>query len=200
MTAISFWNDPQTLEPKRDINFLLSVRGLTEGIENYLVQKVKKPGFELGVIDVHFLNHIFHYPGKVKWDEVTLEIIDAVNPNSSKSFLKMLEQSGYRAPQGPVEENGPNAQTISKRKSIQALGEVRIKQLDPDGNLTDTWVLKNAFVKKVEFGELKYEGDGEVMKISLTLTYDYAFCEFKDPVQGQNAVPINSNTLPSNAT
>lgn len=186
---MAFWNDAFTLEPKRSYNFVMSIAGQNQSIENYVIKKVKKPSFQTGKIEVQFLNHYFFYPGKTKWEPVEVTIIDNITPNGSQAFLEMLEQSGYRAPEGPVEPGLPTAQTISKRKSILALGQPTIKQMDPDGNLVEEVVLMNAWIENVEFGELDHESE-EVMNITLTMAYDFPIFKIKLP---------QDRILPSNA-
>jgi hypothetical protein len=159
-------------------------------LENYLIKKVKKPGFEISESEHKFLNHTFYYPGKVKWKEVQFEIVDVVNPSSTQKFLELLEKCGYKAPAGPVEPGNANAQTISKLRSVEALGIPIIRQLDADGRTVDEWRLKGAWVKDVDFGELNYDEEG-LMSITVTLRYDFAFCTIIQP---------ESKKLPSNAS
>lgn len=186
---MAFWDDATSLEPKRAYRFLVSIAGATQSLENYVIKKVTKPGFEVSESEHKFLSHTFYYPGKVTWKEVTFELVDLIDPNGSKKFLEMLEEAGYRAPEGPVEAGLPTAQTLSKKRSIQALGQPIIRQIDADGNTTEEWVLKGAWVKNVEFGELDYEGE-DLMAISVTIRYDYAYCNFKQP---------ENKRLPTNA-
>lgn len=199
---MAFWNDyfvdpnGKGFEPKRKFTFLLSIAGTPLSgtpatIENYLIKKVKKPGFEATETKHAFLNHTFYYPGRIEWKEVSFTIVDVINPNTTQQFMQLLESSGYRAPQGPVSPGSQNAQTLSKLRSVAALGIPMIRQLDADGNLVDEWTLKGAWVKSVDNGELNYDED-DLMSIEVVLRYDYAFCSIKQPT--------NIRALPSNAS
>lgn len=207
---IAFWSDYSVqpdgkgFEPLRKFTFLLSLAGnppLVAGgappnvpaaftVENYLIKKVKRPGFEVSESEHKFLNHSFFYPGKLKWKEVTFTVVDIISPNTSKRFLELLQNCGYRAPQGPTEPGNANSQTISKLRSVEAIGRPIIRQIDADGRTVNEWFLKGAWIKDVEFGELDYDAE-DLMSIDVTLRYDYAFLRTLQP---------NDSTSPSNAS
>ena len=187
---MAFWNDSATMEPKRVYRWLFSVAGQSQAIENYLIKKVKKPSFETSESEHKFLNHTFFYPGKTTWGEVEFEVVDVISPNTAETFLRMLEEAGYRAPEGPVEAGLVTAQTLSKKRSIDALGQPTIRQVDADGNTVEEWILKGAWLKKVDFGELDYEGE-DLLSISVSIRYDYAYANIVQPANAR---------LPSNAT
>ena len=63
---MAFWSDYSIsadgkggMEPKRKHVFLFSIAGKDLSIENYLIKKVKKPGFEISESEHKFLNHTF---------------------------------------------------------------------------------------------------------------------------------------------
>lgn len=193
---MAFWSDysidkdGKGFEPKRKFTFLLSIAGKDLSLENYLIKKVKKPGFEVSESEHKFLNHTFYYPGKVKWKEVSFTIVDVINPNSTQKFLAFLEKCGYRAPEGPVEPGNANAQTVSKLRSVEALGQPIIRQLDADGRTVDEWVLKGAWIKDVDFGELDYDAE-DLMAIDVIIRYDYAYCNIVQPEKAK--FPTNAS-------
>ena len=178
---MSFWSDfsisgGKGFEPKRKFTFLLSIIGKDKSIENYLIKKVTKPGYETSESEHKFLNHTFYYPGKMKWNEVKFTVVDVINPNTSQVFLEMLNETGYRLPE--INGTGGNpfsSQTVSKIRSVEALGIPRIRQIDHDGEIVDEIELYGAWIKSCEFGELSYD-DEELMNIECTIRYDY--CKF----------------------
>jgi len=181
---MAFWSDftDNGLEPKRKFTFMLSIGGesieggLPTSIEHYLIKKVKKPGFEITKTEHQFLNHTFYFPSRVKWKEVTFSVVDAISPNTTNRFLKILNESGYRLPKQVV-DIGSKSQTMSKVNSAQALGIPRIHQINHEGNIVETWRLHGSWVSNCEFGELDYSAE-DLMSIDVTLTYDFAECEF----------------------
>ena len=48
--------------------------------------------------------------------------------------------------------------------------------LDAEGAPIESWVLHNAWLKSVEFGELTYEDEG-LVEVSMTVRYDWATVE-----------------------
>jgi hypothetical protein len=98
--------------------------------------------------------------------------------------MKLLESSGYELPTNPI--SNASRQTVSKNKAVnQALGEVRIKTLNSDGQVIEEWVLKNAFVTKAEFGNLDYTSE-DLVNVSLTIQYDNAFINV---INGDGPIP-----------
>ena len=195
---MTFWSDysitddGKGFEPKRKHTFLLSIVGKNNSLDNFLIKKVKKPGFEISESEHKYLNHTFYYPGKVKWKEVTFTVVDVISPNSSQTFMKILEECGYKSPVKSAEnlvagtdnqtvglESG-NSQTISKLRSVQALGIPIIRQIDANGETVDSWRLMGAWIKDVEFGELNYDEE-DLMAIDVTLRYDYAYNTITQP-------------------
>lgn len=159
----SFWSDPK-LDPKRQYRFVVYVANF----DPFIAKTVKKPAFTVGVSRHQYLNHEFKYPTTVKWNDVTMTFADPANPDVTQSFVNILKNSGYSY---PVDPN--NKQTVSRDKSVQALGNVVIQQIDAEGNPIEIWTLHNAFVSNVEFGSLSYSSE-DMVEISATLVYDWA--------------------------
>ena len=185
--ALNFWQNPE-LEPKRSFKFILSIPGgdNTTGISEFLVKKVKKPEWEIGSIEHKFLNHSFHYPGKVKWSPIDITVVDTIDPtaNASQQIMNILEQSGYALPTTPTVD-GIGWGTVSKSKAVNnALGNITIKTIDSDGVVVEEWVLNNAWVSKVAMGELTYD-DEALVDVTLSIQYDNAFIDIKNGPAGK---------------
>ena len=165
----NFWNQA-SVEPKRSFRYLLYFTGCPQ----FVVSKVSKPGFTVGNTPYQFLNYEFKYPGRVVWEDISMTIVDPVNPDSTASLYEILEQSGYTITTS-YEEGA--ARTIGKSDMVSQLGnEIRIVQLDSDGTPNETWVLHNPLIKNVKFGELDYSQEG-ILNITLTLSIDWATLE-----------------------
>ena len=48
-----------------------------------------------------------------------------------------------------------------------------MEQIDGNGDPVEEWVLRNAFVSKVTYGDLDYTSD-DMSEITLEITYDWA--------------------------
>lgn len=173
---MTFWTDPQ-LEPKRQYKFILSMTGgsRTSGLREFLIKSVDKPKFEIGAVPHDFLNHKFYYPGKTTWQPINITVVDTIDPNANatQQVMQILEESGYSLPTAPISALG--LQTVSKDKAVNAaIGQVKIKTLNSDGDTVEEWNLNNAFITSAEFGTLNYTAE-ELVEITLTLQYDNAF-------------------------
>ena len=167
---MAFWNE-RTVEPKRKFRWLL----YWSGVPQFIVKSVKKPSYAVATTGHQFLNYEFNYPGRVTWEPITITIVDPVNPDSTKSLYKILENSGYVIPSNYREAS---ATTISKKAMVEALGtEIKLSQLNADGtDAIETWVVKNPLITSVDFDTLDYSSD-ELLNITISLKYDYATIE-----------------------
>ena len=173
-------------QPKRRFRFLVSFSNLL-GIK-YLVKSVNKPSYTMAHKEHNVLNHVFKFPGVIKWNDVKVTFIDAIEPDTGSKFMNVLRNSGYVFPSA---NPGSLTTGITKAGSVTSLGQVIIQQLDGgsmaisadpgdlagaqgDTRIAEEWILKNAFIKGVQFGEgLDYSSE-EIVEVSLDLVYDYA--------------------------
>ena len=75
----------------------------------------------------------------------------------------------------------------SKSTSVDALGEVKIDQIDSEGNSVETWTLNNAWIKDIAFGDLDYTQEA-LTEITMTVRYDWA--TFDSPANRQLFKPV----------
>ena len=135
------------------------------------------------------MNHTFFYPGRVSWNDISFTVIDCLSPsdaNATATLMEMLQQSGYNIPEGGSAGLG----TISKKRSLSALGLVKIHQYNSEGAPpAETWVLNNAWIKEVAFGELAYDSD-DMQKVDVTLKYDNAYVT----IPGRGNLPTGASS------
>jgi len=174
-----FWTNNAS-EPKRQHRFLVSMSGIGE-FEPYLAKTATKPSFEVSETEHKFLGNTYYYPGSLTWNEVTVTLVNAVNPDGQALLLSALEASGYLFPVKQQEAMTDGmVGTINKVNSQTALGNVLIRELDGEGETIGTWVLRNAFIKSCTFGDLDYSGD-ELLNIEIGMRYDWAQYENASP-------------------
>jgi len=170
---MAFWQDTN-LEPKRSYRFTMSVAGAGGKLQEFLIEKVNKPSFSINESEVKYLNHTFYYPGRVTWNDISFTVVDCLSPfdaNATAEVMKMLEVSGYNIPEG----GEAGLATLSKKRSLDALGMIKIHQYNSEGQPpAETWVLNNAWIKDVKFGDLDY-GSEDMQKVDITLKYDNAY-------------------------
>ena len=187
-----FWADAFS-EPKRQYRYVLSNM---RGIPQWIIKTVKKPSLQISETQHQFINYTFYYPGRVEWQPIDITLVDPVDPDATATLMEIVRDMGYVYP-SDIDTTGGGVITISKKKSIEALGrEIYIDQIDPDGGgKIETWVLKNPFITNLDFGELSYESD-ELVNINMTLRHDYARCLLKPTTGADLLSPTPADRLP----
>lgn len=176
---MAFWSEnyaenPLIKDPKRKFRFKVEFTGIDAAQGGSLLWYAKtcdKPKFEISSTEHSYLNHTFYYPGKVSWQEVSIAMVDPVDPDVTATFSDMIVQSGYSPP-----TNANALGSISKAKAAGALGTVYITQLDADGAEIEKWTLWNAFLTKFESETLEY-GTDELATTTIGVRYDWARVE-----------------------
>jgi hypothetical protein len=189
---MSFWTDGK-IEPKRQNRWVVQFDGLAAG-NLYYATKVSRPAVEVSNKEHKFLNHTFNYPGRVKWNPITLTIVDVqgagADPANADGGLNklmfLLAAAGYVVPNTPA---GASLGTIAKAQAIGAVSTaatttpgqapangITIRMIGAQGDNVEVekWVLRNAFITKITPSELSYEDDG-IATVDVEITYDY--CE-----------------------
>ena len=170
---MSFWKQGSS-NPKRKFRFTVEFQGIQAqqgGAALWYAKTVSKPSFTVNAAEHKYLNHTFFYPGAVTWQDVSLTLVDPVEPDMAATLSDIIVQSGYSPP-----TDANDLGTMSKAKAAGALGQVIITQIDSDGNPLETWTLWNSFVTELKYGDLAY-GDDELTEMSVTLKYDWARVE-----------------------
>jgi len=181
---MAFWSD-QATEPKRAYRWVLFMGGIPQ----WLCKKVSKPSFTVSETEHTYLNHKFWYPGRVEWNTVSVTLADPVNPDAAETMMAILAQSGYNIPLA-----ADQTKTMSKKAAVNALGRLAIQQIGPEGNKIEEWVLVNAWVKDVKFGELDYTSD-DMVDVELEIRYDYAILNDIKTGTYKNAVPPGQGSI-----
>lgn len=178
---MSFWNQA-SVEPKRQFRWLLYIAGMPQ----FIVKNVKKPSFSVSTTPHDFINYKFKYPGRVDWQDITITIVDPVQPDSTASLIKILENSGYVYPENFTSQQ-TEPKTISKQQMVNSLGgQIQLVQFgantgEQEENVLEKWSINNPIITSVDFGNLDYSSD-DLVNISMTIAYDWAYLETPDRV------------------
>jgi len=140
------------------------------GATLWYAKTVSKPSFTVDAVEHNYLNHVFKYPGKVTWQDMTVTLVDPVEPDMSATLSDILVQSGYSP---PTDATTDQMGTISKAKAAGALGTIIVTQIDSNGAELEKWTLWNSFISEVKYGDLAY-GTDDLTEMSLTIKYDWA--------------------------
>ncbi len=165
----NFWSEAKT-EPKRKFRYLLYFAGMPQ----FIAKTVTKPSFQVGSSTHSFLQHNFNFPGRVTWQDVSITIVDPIQPDATQTLYQILEASGYVLPPN-VAATAEGKKTITKKAMVAALDAVRIDTIGPEGanEILESWTLNNAQISSVNFDSLDYSSD-EILNIQIGLKYDWA--------------------------
>jgi len=170
----NFWTSPNR-DPKRAYRFLVTLSEFDGGATWY-AKSATKPKFTVTSTPHKYINHTFHYPGRVEWETVSIVIVDPVDPNAARQAAELLKASGYNIP-GSADAK---ITTINKKDAVEAMGRVEITQIgESDDDVLEQWVLNNAWVEAINFSDLDYETD-DLSTIEFTIRYDWAELTTKD--------------------
>jgi hypothetical protein len=172
--STNFGEDVTLNDPKRKFRFTVEFQGVAAAIGGavlWYAKTVTKPSFQIAAAEHKYLNHTFYYPGSVTWQDVSVTLVDPVDPDMTATLSDIVVSSGYSP---PADTN--SLTTMSKAKAAGALGTVIITQIDAEGKPLEQWTLWNSFMTEVKYGDLEYGGD-DLSEMSVTLKYDWARVE-----------------------
>ena len=169
---MAFWTTAQGRDPKRKFRFLLTIANLPEGGQ-WFVKTSDRPSLEVASTEHKFLNHTFYYPGSVTWNEISVTLVDPVDPDMQYGLADILRGSGYYIPTNTSGLGTTNTTTIAKSKATTALGKVTIQMIDSDGNPTEEWILNGAWFSGIENSNLEY-GSDDLSETTVKFRYDWA--------------------------
>lgn len=148
-------------EPKVQNRFIMYV----DGIPAYIIKGVNGLGFEQGEIVLNHINIYRKVKGKLRWNDVTLSLYDPITPSGAQAVMEWV-----RLHHESVTGRDGYSDFYKKDVVLDIVG--------PVGDIVSEWVLKGAFVKTADFGELNYDNDSAAQNITLTLGMDYCVLNF----------------------
>jgi len=159
------------IEPKRAFKFILTIGE----IPAWVVTEADRPNPNFdGNVNHEFLGHQFKFPGKLKWSDVSVTLVEPIDPDVSGLVLDAVQRAGYNPPTTWTSDNEGWRTTFSKERFVTGnFGNISIKVLDSDGNEVETWTLYNSFVSDVNYSKLQYSGNA-INTVTLKFSYDYA--------------------------
>lgn len=167
---MTFWSSNR-VDPKRGFRFLMELTPKAgDKIATYNVKTAKKPTFQMdGQGEVKYIQHTFKYPGRITWQPIEITVIDPSDPDSQAILYNIMSDAGYNVPW----DETVSGVSMSKKKSMDAIGTLKIREIDAEGADISIWTLHNPFLTTVDFGQLSYDSD-EILEYVLTVDYDFA--------------------------
>jgi hypothetical protein len=169
----TFWTQSPAKDPKRAFRFKIQFG--QSGLLWY-AKTAQRPTLSFSEATHSYLNHTYYWPGRAEWSEVSISFIDPVDPDLSGGLIKALSDAGYRIPAGT---DTSDLTSISKASATQSLGDsgdsndIQCFMIDEEGNELESWTLKHAWIKSVDFSDLDYSSD-EMSEVTVNFRYDWA--------------------------
>ena len=190
---MSFWTN-NTTEPKRNFRWRVTLSAVSgENIIGGVVwwaKSVGSPAYTVTETPHQFFDNEYYFPGRVKWEPVSMTLVDPISPNAVQLTNQIILDSGYSLKghqefAGAIPNrfgvNGPSS--ITKSSANTATGDVMIEIFSGKGEIVEKWNLSNPFITSVKFSDLSYDND-DMRTIDMTWRYDWATCTHLDAKYG----------------
>ena len=148
-------------EPKVQNRFIMYV----DGIPAYIIKGVSGLGFEQGEIILNHINTYRKVKGKLRWNDLKLTLFDPITPSGAQAVMEWV-----RLHHESVTGRDGYSDFYKKDVVIDVLG--------PVGDIVSEWVIKGAFIKNANFGDLNFDNDSAAQNITMTLGMDYCVLNF----------------------
>ena len=154
---------PLNYEPLRKNRWLMRFPA-DLGIQEWWLKSAKRPTIKQTDVSIDFLNSKTHVLGKYEWENIQVTFRDAIGPSTSQAIMEWVRLG---------------TESVTGRQGYAAgyKRDVELEMLDPNGVVVSKWILKNAFLTDVSFGDLDYSSD-DLMEINATIVYDYAILAY----------------------
>ena len=155
---------------------------------------------------------------------MSFTIVDVSSPDAAETLKQMLYAGGYALPKdelastqtltkngsvsalgrvsiellgGGGADSQPNTRTAGFGAGAGRVANSSANGFNDEGTVLEKWTLHNAWIKKIEFSELDYEGD-DLTEVTVELRYDYA--ELNDTKVGAvyGTLNVDPDREPSN--
>lgn len=148
-------------EPKTKNRFIMYI----DGVQSFLIRKTDRPKWTQERKAIDYINQQYYYKGKTIWNEITIELYDAIVPSAAQSAFEWFRLSH---------------ESVTGRDGYQDFykKEVTINVLGPTGDKVEEWTLKGCFPTDFDGGELNWTDMGEAVIVTLKLSYDYAILQY----------------------
>ena len=149
-----------TFEPKVANRFIFEING----IPAYLVKKASSPSFDAGEVILDHINIYRKLKGKVKWNDMTVELYDPITPSGAQAVMEWARLAHESV-------TGRDGYSDFYKK------DVTMSVLGPVGDVVSEWKIKGAYIKTAAFGDYDWSSEAPA-SISLSLAMDYCILNY----------------------
>jgi len=147
-------------EPKNAGRFIMYI----DGIPSAFLKKCGRPKLESGEVELPHINVTRYVKGKSKWQPISIEMYDFIKPSGMQMVMEWMRLSHEP-------ETGRDGYKDMYAK------EITINVLGPTLDVQEEWILKGAWAKSFDGGELDWASE-DLLNISLEVRYDWASMSF----------------------
>ncbi len=148
-------------EPKVQNRFIMYV----DGFPSYIIKSVSGMGFDQGEIVLNHINVQRYVKGKTTWGAINLTLFDPITPSGAQAVMEWVRLHHESV-------TGRDGYSDFYKKDI------RINVLGPVGDVVEEWILKGAFVKTANFGDMDWTAGEALNNINLVIGMDYAILNY----------------------
>ena len=153
-----FWT---AYEPKVQNRFIMYL----DGIPSFLIRKTDRPKIQSERKALDHINLQRYYKGKSIWQEVAMELYDAIVPSGAQAVMEWIRLSHESV-------TGRDGYMDFYKKNIT------VNVLGPVGDKVEEWTLIGAFVTNGDFQSLDWTNTGDPLSVNITVSYDYAILQY----------------------
>ena len=135
-----------------------------DGIPAYLIKKIARPSISFNEVVLDHINVKRKIKGKGVWNPIQMELYDPVTQSGAQAVMEWVRLSHEAV-------TGRDGYSDFYKKDI------RINALGPVGDIVEEWILKGAYVKTANFGDMDWTSETPA-NISLTIVMDYAILNY----------------------
>lgn len=154
---------PIDYEPLRKNRFLFRFPS-DLGIQEWWVASGSRPTITQNATEIPFINTSNWVVGRYIWEEISLTLRDPIGPSASQAVMEWVRL---------------HSESVTGRQGYAAAykRDIVLEMLDPTGTVVSQWIIKNAMITTVNFGELSYEDDS-IADITVTIRPQYCILSF----------------------
>lgn len=150
---------PLKYEPLKNNRFLLSFPS-DLGIQTWSVSSSGFPSLNQNEIEIPWLNSSEWVLGRYVWDKIDVTFRQQIGPSTAQALMEWVRL-------GSESSTGRQGYAAGYKR------DVVIEMLDPTNVPVQKWLLKNAFLTTINFGNGKYDDDA-IAEITVSVRYSYA--------------------------
>lgn len=147
-------------EPKVQNRFIMYM----DGVPSYIIKKINRPQIEFGDVVLDHINIVRNLKGKGRWGDFMMTLYDPIVPSGAQAVMEWVRTAHESL-------TGRDGYADFYKKDL------RFEVLGPPGDIVEEWILKGAYIKSIQFGDMDWAVDTQV-EITLTLKIDYAILSF----------------------